>query len=327
MGWKKTAVERRLRLKTELHQLEEDEVIEEDDVFVPETAPNQTMALMDVAVAQDRVDVSLNNDNPFFTAHSTGASLPYPNPPETNADVDDVGEIDLSVSLDVDVDVDAALDADDGGGHDEEVVFKDDVSNNFSSDDDADNADPLRPFHPGTLSGNDAAVKTLCLCVNVRKDPKRRIIFQGGEGDAFHVDYEELTKKLSPGESKFCVTAFHIHSIFYTISYSLLLFFRTENQFDCFLVKTTTVPYMTSKKTFWNALVTGLRGWCSVRAWDDIICDGTITKEVQANHIERIYHMYILLLAAPIDMFSHLLEHHYPHKAYGPGVQHRGSME
>jgi hypothetical protein len=88
-----------------------------------------------------------------------------------------------------------------------------------------------------------------------------------------------------------------------------------------------TVPCMTSKKTFWNALVTGLCGWCSVRAWDDIICDGTIKKEVQANHIERNYHMNLLLLAPPIDVYSRLLEHHDPHKAYGPGVKHRGAME
>jgi hypothetical protein len=118
----------------------------------------------------------------------------------------------------------------------------------------------------------------------------------------FHVDYEELTKKLSPGEGKFCVTAFHLHSIFYSISYLLLLFLRTENQFDYFLVKAMTLPCMTSKKTFWNALVTGLRG-CSVRAWDDIICDGAITKEVQANHIARNYHVYLLLIGPPL-MYS-----------------------
>jgi hypothetical protein len=180
MGSKTTAVERRLRLKAELCQLEEDDVIEEDDVFVPETAPTPTMALVDVAVARDRKAVSLNNGNPVFTAHSTGVSLSYPIPHDANADVDDEGEIDIFVSLDVDVDVDATLDAYDGGGHDEEVVFEDNVGNNDSSDDDADNAEPLHPFHPGSLSGNDAAVETLDLYVDVRKDPKRRIISQGG---------------------------------------------------------------------------------------------------------------------------------------------------
>jgi hypothetical protein len=87
------------------------------------------MALMDVAVARERAAVSLNIANPVSTTHSTGASLSYPNPPKANADVDDEGEIDLSVSLDVDVDVDTALDADDDGGHDEEVVFEDDAGN------------------------------------------------------------------------------------------------------------------------------------------------------------------------------------------------------
>jgi hypothetical protein len=38
--------------------------------------------------------------------------LSYPNPPKTNADVDDEGEIDLYASLDVDIDIEAALDAD-----------------------------------------------------------------------------------------------------------------------------------------------------------------------------------------------------------------------
>jgi hypothetical protein len=37
--------------------------------------------------------------------------------------------------------------------------------------------------------------------------------------------------------------------------------------------------------------------------------------------------MYLLLLRPPIDLFSHLLEHHYPHKSYGFGVKHRGAME
>jgi hypothetical protein len=37
--------------------------------------------------------------------------------------------------------------------------------------------------------------------------------------------------------------------------------------------------------------------------------------------------MYLLLLGPPIDVFSRLLEHHYPHKAYGPGVKYRGDME
>jgi hypothetical protein len=73
--------------------------------------------------------------------------------------------------------------------------------------------------------------------------------------------------------------------------------------------------------------VMGLRGWCSVRACGEIICDGTITKEVQANHIERNYYMYLLLLGSPIDVFSRLLEDHDPHKSYGPGVKHRGDME
>jgi hypothetical protein len=204
------------------------------------------------------------------------------------------------VCLDIDVDVDATLDDDDGCGHDDELVFEDDVGNNDSSDDDAGDAEPLHLFHPGTFSGNDAAVETLRLYVDVRKYLKCRIISQGGEGDAFHFDYEELTKKISPGESKFCVTEFHIHSIFYNISYSLLLFFRTENKFDYLLVKAMTVPCMTSNKTFWNALVTDLRGWCSVRAWDEIICDGTIAKEVQANHKEMNCHMYRLLLAPPL---------------------------
>jgi hypothetical protein len=181
MGSKETSVERHLRLKAELFQLEQDAVIEEDDFFVPVTAPTPTvptptMALMDVAVAQDRAAVSLNNENPVFTAHSTGATLSYPNPPEENADVDDEGEIDLYVSLDLDVDVDAALDANDGGRHDEKVAFEDDVGNDDSSDDDADDADPLHPFQSGTFSGNDAAVETLRLYVDVRKDPKRRII-------------------------------------------------------------------------------------------------------------------------------------------------------
>jgi hypothetical protein len=165
------------------------------------------------------VDVSLNNDNHFATAHSTGASLSYPNSPESNPDVYDEGIIDLYLSLDVDIDIDTALDADDGGGHDVEAVFEDDAGNDDSSDDDVDDADPLRPLHPGTFSGNDAAVKTLRLRGDVRKDPKCRIIYQEGGGDAFHVDYEELTKKLSSGESKFCVNAFHLHSIFFLISH------------------------------------------------------------------------------------------------------------
>jgi hypothetical protein len=37
--------------------------------------------------------------------------------------------------------------------------------------------------------------------------------------------------------------------------------------------------------------------------------------------------MYLMLLAPPIDVFSRLLDHHNPHKAYGPGVKHRGVME
>jgi hypothetical protein len=97
--------------------------------------------------------------------------------------------------------------------------FEDDTGNDDSSDDGVDDADPLHPFHPGTFSRNDAAVETLRLYGDVRKHTKRRIISQGGEGDAFHVDDEELTKKLSPGESKFCVTEFHLHSIFYSISH------------------------------------------------------------------------------------------------------------
>jgi hypothetical protein len=180
MGSKEIMVQHRLRLKAELHQLEEDEVIEEDDVFVPETAPPRTMALMDVAGARYRAAVSLNNYNPLSTTHSTGASLSYPNPPEANADVDDEGEIDLSVSLDVDIDIDAVLDADDGGGHDVEAVFEYDTGNDDSSDDDVDDAGPLHLFHPGTFSGNDAAVETLRIYGDVRKDPKHRIISQGG---------------------------------------------------------------------------------------------------------------------------------------------------
>jgi hypothetical protein len=61
--------------------------------------------------------------------------------------------------------------------------------------------------------------------------------------------------------------------------------------------------------------------------WDDIICDGTITNVIQANHIERNYHMYMLLLGPPIDVFIRLLEHHEPHKAYGPGLKHKGAQE
>jgi hypothetical protein len=112
------------------------------------------------------------------------------------------------------------------------------------------------------------------------------------------------------------VAAFYFYSICYLISHSLFLFLHTENQFDYFLMKATTVPCMTSMKTIWNALVMGLRSWYSVRAWDDIICDGMITKEVQANHIERNYHMY-----------RRLLEHHDPHKSHGPGVKHTGDLK
>jgi hypothetical protein len=154
------------------------------------------LALMDVDVARDRAAVSLNNANPFSAAHFTEVSLSYPNHPKENDDVDDEGEIDLSVSLDVDIDVDAALDADDGCGHDVEAVFEDDTGKDDSSDDDvddADDADPLHPFHPGTFSGNDTAVETNRLYGDVMKYPKRSIISQGGVADAFHVDYEELS--------------------------------------------------------------------------------------------------------------------------------------
>jgi hypothetical protein len=41
VGSKETAVERHLRLKAEFRQLEEEEVIEEDDVFVPDMPPPQ----------------------------------------------------------------------------------------------------------------------------------------------------------------------------------------------------------------------------------------------------------------------------------------------
>jgi hypothetical protein len=160
--------------------------------------------------------------------------LSYPKPPEANADVDDEGEIDISVSLDVDVDVDidvdAALDADDGGGHDVEAVFEDDAVDGDSSDDEVDDADPLQPFHPGFFSGNDSVVETLRLYGDVRKDPKCRIISQGGEGDAFHVDYEELNKKLSRGDSRFCVTLFHLHSIFYSLSHFSFVIYISSNR-------------------------------------------------------------------------------------------------
>jgi hypothetical protein len=120
------------------------------------------MALTDVSVARYRVAVSLNNVNPVGTSHSAGSFLSYPNPPRANADVDDEGEIDLSVSIYVYIDVDTTLDADDGGGHA------------------VDDADPLNPFHHGTFYGNDAAVEDLCLYGYARKDPKPRIISQGG---------------------------------------------------------------------------------------------------------------------------------------------------
>jgi hypothetical protein len=76
-------------VQAELRQLEEDDIIEDHAVFVPERAPTPAMSLIDVAVARDRPAVLLNNDNPFYTSHSTGESLSYPTPPEANADVDD----------------------------------------------------------------------------------------------------------------------------------------------------------------------------------------------------------------------------------------------
>jgi hypothetical protein len=103
---------------------------------------------------------------------------------------------------------------------------------------------------------------------------------------------------------------FYVYSLFYFISHSLFVFLCTENQCDFFLLKVTTVPCVTSNNTVWNTLVTWLRGWYSVRVWDNIICDGTITKEVQANHS-----------GSPIGVFSRLLEHHGPHKDYNPGVR------
>jgi hypothetical protein len=68
MGWKETAVERRLRIKAELRQLKEDELIKEGCVFVPEMPPTPTMALMDVSVERYRASVSLNKFNPVSTA-------------------------------------------------------------------------------------------------------------------------------------------------------------------------------------------------------------------------------------------------------------------
>jgi hypothetical protein len=112
------------------------------------------------------------------------------------------------------------------------------------------------------------------------------------------VDYEALTKKLSAGESKFCVVHFlYLFIVLFYFSFLICIFLHRK-------------PCMMSKKTVWNTLVTWLRGWCSVRVWDDIIFDETITKEDQANHIEYNYHMYILLLGPPIDVFSRILEHH-----------------
>jgi hypothetical protein len=246
IGSKESAVQCRQHLQDEIHQPEW------DDAVVPETAPTPTMALMDIDVARDRAAGLLNNSNPVATSHSAGASLPYPYPPEENADVDDEVEIDPAVDIDLDIEVDAALDVDAAG-----VFDDDDAAGDGDGDDDDDSSsydddvDPLHLFHPGTFSVNDAVVETLRLYGDVRKDPKRRIISQRGE--ASHVNYEQQTNKLSPGESKFCLTTFYL----YSISHSLFLFLRTENQFDYFLMKATTVPCMMSKKTFWNTLVTG----------------------------------------------------------------------
>jgi acyl-CoA synthetase (AMP-forming)/AMP-acid ligase II len=78
-GSKETEVQRRLRLQANIHQLEEDKVIKEEDVFVPEMPPTPTMALMDIDVARYRVAVLLNNANNFLLPILLGRLCHTPN--------------------------------------------------------------------------------------------------------------------------------------------------------------------------------------------------------------------------------------------------------
>jgi hypothetical protein len=87
------------------------------------------------------------------------------------------------------------------------------------------------------------------------------------------------------------------------------------------------VPCKNSKKKFWNSFVSSLRAWCSVRAWDDLLGDGTISKAIQMNHLDRNYNKYLFLLGPPRDIYIRLSEHHDGKKTYTPGVKHAGARE
>jgi hypothetical protein len=82
------------------------------------------------------------------------------------------------------------------------------------------------------------------------------------------------------------------------------------------------------KEKVWNRFIFSLRAWYSVRAWDDLIGDGTISKEVQMNHLDRNYHKNPLPnCPPPCDIYNRLSEHHDGKATYTPGVKHAGVRE
>jgi hypothetical protein len=94
----------------------------------------------------------------------------------------------------------------------------DDESDSDSDREEKDNGDSVG-------DSQDCLRKALACYEAVRIAPGRRIISNSGSGNVFHVDHKEITKYLSPGQSKFnfCVCVFG----FFQILSNLLCFLST----------------------------------------------------------------------------------------------------
>jgi hypothetical protein len=94
----------------------------------------------------------------------------------------------------------------------------DDKSHSDSDGEEEDNSDAVG-------DGQDCLRKALTCYKSVRIAPGRRIISNSGGGNVFHVDHKELSKYLSPGQSKFnfCLCVFG----FFQILSNLLFFLST----------------------------------------------------------------------------------------------------